>query len=159
MTKHLPDPTKITTPFRAAYSHHVFHQYTILLEGVDRNGLKQFLAENNIPAMIYYPVPAHQQKMFEQFNVASQTMPVTDWLTERVISLPMHTELDEDQLNYITTKVLEFVKLKLKTETMKIAVVGTGYVGLVTGTCFAETGNHVTCVDIDVNKVNKLSQW
>ena len=59
--------------------------------------------------MIYYPVPGHQQKMFEQFNVASQSMPVTDWLTERVISLPMHTELDEEQLEFITTKVLEFL--------------------------------------------------
>ena len=100
---------KIKTPFRAAYSHHVFHQYTLILEGVDRNGLKQFLADNNIPAMIYYPVPGHKQKMFEQFNTASQAMPVTDWLTERVISLPIHTEMDEDQLNFITAKVLEFV--------------------------------------------------
>ena len=100
---------KIKTPFRAAYSHHVFHQYTLILEGVDRNGLKQFLADNNIPAMIYYPVPGHKQKMFEQFNTASQVMPVTDWLTERVISLPIHTEMDEEQLNFITTKVLEFV--------------------------------------------------
>ncbi len=59
--------------------------------------------------MIYYPVPGHQQKMFEQFNVASQAMPVTDWLTERVISLPIHTELDEEQLHFITTKVLEYL--------------------------------------------------
>lgn len=100
---------KIKTPFRAAYSRHVFHQYTLILEGVDRNGLKHFLADNNIPAMIYYPVPGHKQKMFEQFNTASQVMPVTDWLTERVISLPIHTEMDEEQLNFITTKVLEFV--------------------------------------------------
>lgn len=100
---------KIKTPFRAAYSRHVFHQYTLILEGVDRNGLKQFLADNNIPAMIYYPVPGHKQKMFEQFNTASQVMPVTDWLTERVISLPVHTEMDEEQLNFITTRVLEFV--------------------------------------------------
>jgi UDP-2-acetamido-2-deoxy-ribo-hexuluronate aminotransferase len=100
---------KITTPFRAAYSGHVFHQYTILLEGVDREGLKKFLAENGIPSMIYYPVPGHKQKMFEQFNVAAQSMPVTDWLTERVISLPVHTELDEEQLAFITSKVLEFI--------------------------------------------------
>jgi UDP-2-acetamido-2-deoxy-ribo-hexuluronate aminotransferase len=100
---------KIIAPFRAPYSRHVFHQYTILLEGVDRNGLKQHLADNNIPAMIYYPVPGHQQKMFEQFNVGSQEMPVTDRLTERVISLPIHTELDEEQLKYITSKVLAFV--------------------------------------------------
>ena len=62
-----------------------------------------------IPSMIYYPVPGHKQKMFEHFDVASQQMPVTDWLTERVISLPIHTELDEEQLIFITSKVLEFV--------------------------------------------------
>ncbi len=101
---------KIKTPFRAANSHHVFHQYTLQLEGVDRNGLKEFLALHNIPAMIYYPVPGHKQKMFAQFNTASQDMPVTDMLTEKVISLPIHSELDEEQLQYITSKVLEFVK-------------------------------------------------
>jgi UDP-2-acetamido-2-deoxy-ribo-hexuluronate aminotransferase len=100
---------KIKTPFRAPYSNHAFHQYTLILEGVDRNGLKQFLADNNIPAMIYYPVAGHKQKMFEHFNTASLVMPVTDWLTKRVISLPIHTELDEEQLNFIATKVLEFV--------------------------------------------------
>ena len=99
---------KIKTPFRAAYSNHAFHQYTLILEGVDRNGLKQFLADNNIPAMIYYPVAGHKQKMFENFNTASQVMPITDWLTERVISLPIHTEMDQEQLSYIASKVLEF---------------------------------------------------
>ena len=103
------DHPKIKTPFRAAYSNHAFHQYTLILEGVDRNSLNQYLADNNIPSMIYYPVPGHKQKMFEEFNAASQVMPVTDWLTERVISLPIHTELDEEQLDFITRKVLEFV--------------------------------------------------
>lgn len=100
---------KINTPFRAGYSHHAFHQYTLQLEGVDRDGLKEFLATHQIPAMIYYPVPGHRQKMFEQFYASSQEMPVTDWLTHRVISLPVHTELDKEQLQYITTKVLEYV--------------------------------------------------
>lgn len=100
---------RITTPYRAPYSKHVFHQYTLVLDGVDRDGLNQFLAQHNIPSMIYYPVPAHRQKMFEAFGGASYDLPITDWLTERVISLPMHTELDDQQLQYITTKVLEFV--------------------------------------------------
>jgi len=100
---------KITTPFRAAYSNHVFHQYTVLLENVDRNGLKEFLAGYKIPAMIYYPVAGHQQKMFEQFNVANQSLPVTDWLIKRVISLPVHTELDHEQLTFITEKVIEYL--------------------------------------------------
>jgi len=101
--------TKIKTPYRAPYSNHAFHQYTLMLEGIDRNGLKQFLADNNSPSMIYYPVPGHKQKMFENFKSASQLMPVSDWLTERVISLPSHTEMDEEQLNFITKKVLEYV--------------------------------------------------
>lgn len=100
---------KITTPYRAPYCRHVFHQYTLTLEGVDRDGLHQYLAEHNIPSMIYYPVPAHRQKMFAQFNSSGTNLAVTDWLTERVISLPMHTELDEEQLQRITTKVLEFI--------------------------------------------------
>ncbi len=105
---------KITTPYRAPYSHHAFHQYTLLLEGGKesaqlRNGLNEWLAGKKIPSMIYYPVPGHRQQMFERFGVASQSMPVTDWLTERVISLPMHTELDEEQLSFISTSVLEFL--------------------------------------------------
>ncbi|MBP6588626.1 MAG: DegT/DnrJ/EryC1/StrS family aminotransferase [Chitinophagaceae bacterium] len=99
----------ITTPAHAAYSSHVYHQYTILMEGVDREGLKKYLAEKGIPAMIYYPVPGHRQKMFEQFNVASLDLPVTDWLTQRVISLPIHTELDEEQLAYITSHILAYI--------------------------------------------------
>lgn len=99
----------ITTPNRAFYSNHVFHQYTLLLNDVDRDGLNEFLASYKIPSMIYYPVPAHRQEMFAEFGSASLDMPVTDWLTERVISLPIHTELDEEQLTFITSKVLEFV--------------------------------------------------
>jgi UDP-2-acetamido-2-deoxy-ribo-hexuluronate aminotransferase len=99
---------KIQTPFRASYCRHVFHQYTLQVEGIDRNGLHDYLAGKNIPSMIYYPVPAHRQKMFAQFNSAETKLPVTDRLTERVISLPMHTELHEEQLNFITSSVLEF---------------------------------------------------
>jgi dTDP-4-amino-4,6-dideoxygalactose transaminase len=100
---------KITTPYRAPYSHHVFHQYTLVLEGVDRDGLNEYLAGKKIPSMIYYPVPAHRQKMFAAFGGGDWSLPVTDWLTERVISLPMHTELDREQLEHITQSVLEFI--------------------------------------------------
>jgi len=103
------DNNKITTPFRADYCKHVFHQYTLILENTDRNGLVAFLAENNIPSMIYYPVPAHKQKMFASFGGADYDLEKTDWLTHRVISLPIHTEMDEEQLSFITQKVLEFV--------------------------------------------------
>jgi UDP-2-acetamido-2-deoxy-ribo-hexuluronate aminotransferase len=78
---------KITTPYRAPYQKHVFHQYTLILEGVDRD----------------------RQEMFDSFDLQVQDMPVTDWLTQRVISLPMHTELDEEQLGFITASVLEYV--------------------------------------------------
>jgi len=103
----------ITPPYRAKYSRHAFHQYTILVEGgknsaTMRNELKDFLAGHKIPAMIYYPVPGHKQKMFAHFKLTTEDMPITDWLTERVISLPMHTELDEEQLQFITGKVLEY---------------------------------------------------
>ncbi len=97
-------------PFRAANNKHVFHQYTLQLEGVDRDGLNKFLAVHEVPSMIYYPVPAHRQQMFATSGGASFVLPVTDWLTERVISLPMHTELDQDQLDFIASKVLEFIQ-------------------------------------------------
>lgn len=100
---------RLTTPHRASNSRHVFHQYTLLLEGLNRDALHGFLADNNIPSMIYYPVPAHRQQMFESYNSATINLPVTDWLTERVISLPIHTEMEEQQLQLITSKVLEFI--------------------------------------------------
>ena len=102
--------SKIAVPYRAPYCRHVFHQYTIQLDGVDRAGLKEHLAANGIPSMIYYPVAGHKQKMFEHFNVASQNMPITDNLTKRVFSLPIHTELDEEQLKFITDTVLGYIK-------------------------------------------------
>jgi UDP-2-acetamido-2-deoxy-ribo-hexuluronate aminotransferase len=100
---------KLTTPYRAPYCRHVFHQYTLVLEGVDRTRLGEYLAQKGIPTMIYYPVPAHRQKMFAAFGAETQELPVTDWLSERVLSLPIHTEMDEEQLQFITTSVLEYI--------------------------------------------------
>ncbi|RXK87128.1 DegT/DnrJ/EryC1/StrS family aminotransferase [Filimonas effusa] len=99
----------ITTPSLASYSNHVYHQYTLVLEGIDRNGLNQYLAEKHIPSMIYYPVPGHKQKMFDAFGLPQYELSVTDWLTERVLSLPMHTELDTEQLDFITSSVTEYI--------------------------------------------------
>ena len=99
----------ITVPYVRSYCKHVYHQYTLLLKNVDRDGLSQYLAEQKIPSMIYYPVPAHRQKMFEAFGGGDYDLPTTDWLTERVISLPIHTEMDEEQLKYITDHVLKFI--------------------------------------------------
>jgi UDP-2-acetamido-2-deoxy-ribo-hexuluronate aminotransferase len=107
--KAFADHPNITIPTRATCSDHVFHQYTLVVNNVDRDALKEFLEQNGIPSMIYYPVPAHRQKMFDAFGGSNYELPVTDWLTDRVISLPMHTELDEEQQSYIVEKVLEFI--------------------------------------------------
>ena len=100
---------KIITPFRAANQQHVFHQYTLQLTNVNRDELSQYLTDNGVPNMIYYPVPAHKQKMFDAFGGSNFNLPITDLLTDCVISLPIHTELDEEQQTFITTKVLEFI--------------------------------------------------
>jgi dTDP-4-amino-4,6-dideoxygalactose transaminase len=102
----------ITTPYVAPGNTHVYHQYTLILEGIDRDALHEYLATVQVPSMIYYPVPAHRQKMFDRFQSASVQLPSTDWLTERVISLPVHTEMDSDQLTHITNAVKNFVDRK-----------------------------------------------
>ncbi len=108
-TKFFAQFPQIKTPVKDIYSRHVFHQYTLTLDGVDRDGLNAFLAEKEIPSMIYYLVPAHRQKMFDAFGSASTELPTTDWLTERVISLPIHTEMEQEQLDYICQGVAEFI--------------------------------------------------
>lgn len=103
---------KIQVPYVAPYNTHVYHQYTLILNDVNRDELNKYLASQNIPSMIYYPVPAHRQKMFAGLGGGDYNLPVTDWLTERVISLPIHTELEDDQLQYIVEHVLKFVNGK-----------------------------------------------
>jgi dTDP-4-amino-4,6-dideoxygalactose transaminase len=98
----------MTTPHRAGYCSHVFHQYTLLLEGIDREALNAYLAAEGIPSMIYYPVPAHKQEMFADFDLSKTNLPVTDSLSKKVLSLPIHTEMTRGQLELITSKVLEF---------------------------------------------------
>ena len=100
---------KIKTPSRAKNSNHVFHQYTLQLVGADRNKLKEFLATKDIPAMVYYPIPLHMQKAYKDERYKEGHFPVTEKLCSCVISLPMHTELDNDMLKYIADSVIEFV--------------------------------------------------
>lgn len=100
---------KITTPARAKNSTHVFHQYTLQLHGIDRQQLRDYLASKNIPSMIYYPVPLHLQKAYTSERYKAGDFPVTEALCACVLSLPMHSELDEATLAYITESVLEFV--------------------------------------------------
>ena len=100
---------KLKTPVRFNKSTHVFHQYTLVTNGFDRNKLPEFLQEKGIPSMIYYPVPMHLQKAYLDPRYKDGDFPVTEKLSKSVVSLPMHTELDEEQLKHITTSVLEFV--------------------------------------------------
>lgn len=100
---------KLTVPYRAPYSYHVFHQYTLKVNDISRDELYSKLQERNIPCMIYYPVPCHKQNMLQQYGAASTHLPVTDELNKCVISLPMHTELSEEELAYITHNVLEII--------------------------------------------------
>jgi len=100
---------KIKTPAGAKNSTHVFHQYTLVLNGADRDKLKAFLATKDIPAMIYYPKPLHHQKAYCNPAFKDEDFQTTIELCKNVISLPMHTEMDEETLSFITSSVLEFV--------------------------------------------------
>ncbi len=100
---------KLKTPARATYSSHVFHQYTLQLNGVDRNALREFLTTKEIPAMIYYPIPLHLQKAYMDERYKAGDFPVTEALCASVVSLPMHTELEEETLKYITETICQFV--------------------------------------------------
>jgi len=99
----------VTIPVREQSSTHVFHQYTLVLNGKDRNAMKDFLASKSVPAMIYYPVPLHLQKAYTDPRYKHGDFPITERLCANVISLPMHTEMDDEQLSYITSCVLEFL--------------------------------------------------
>ncbi len=98
----------ITTPKRTQNSTHVFHQYTLLLDGVNRDELQKHLGDKGIPAMIYYPVALHMQKAYQDDRYQEGDFPVTEQLCKSVMSLPMHTELTDEQINYITDSIKEF---------------------------------------------------
>jgi len=104
------DCASLLTPLRSSFSTHVFHQYTLRVTDGSRDDLATFLASRHVPCMIYYPVPGHRQKMFDAFQTSATDLPVTDLLTEQVISLPIHTELDQEQLAFISNAVLDFFK-------------------------------------------------
>lgn len=98
----------LTIPFRSPRSLHVFHQYTLQVGGGQRDKLKAYLAEQSIPSMIYYPVPCHRQKMFEGGPGMPADLPETEHLAQRVLSLPIHTEMNQEQLDFISKHVLRF---------------------------------------------------
>jgi len=102
--------SKIILPFRVPYSTHIFHQYTIQIKNAARNDLRSYLEKAGIPSMIYYPVPLHLQAAYKHLNYKKGDFPVTERLCETVLSLPMHSELTEEQLKYITGMITDFLK-------------------------------------------------
>ena len=101
--------SNLKTPVTASYTDHVFHQYTLVTNGIDRAKLIDYLGAKGIPAMIYYPVPLHLQKAYLDPRNKAGDFPITEKLSHSVISLPMHTELDDEQLEFITSSILEFI--------------------------------------------------
>ena len=102
--------SKIKIPSRSKNSTHVFHQYTLQIIGYDRSELREKLTEHGIPAMIYYPIPLHKQNAYKNERFKTNDFPITQKLCDTVLSLPMHTELDEETLNYITNTLLRIIK-------------------------------------------------
>lgn len=101
----------ITPPLRSPFSTHVFHQYTVKLDdSVDRDGLNAFLAEQGIPSMIYYPVPNHLQKAYSYYGYQQGDFKITEDLCSRVISFPIHTEMETEQQDLIIAKVIEYIQ-------------------------------------------------
>jgi UDP-2-acetamido-2-deoxy-ribo-hexuluronate aminotransferase len=98
----------LLTPVRVPNSTHVFHQYTIQAQGIDRNMMRTFLLEKEIPSMVYYPIPLHFQKAYASSEYPEGSLPITESLSKCVFSLPISTEMDDEQLEYITRHVLEF---------------------------------------------------
>lgn len=103
------DIDALSVPERVTWSSHIFHQYTIKLKDTSRQEMMEYLKSKGIPAMIYYPVPLHRQQAFQYLGNEDNRFPVTEALCETVLSLPMHTELDSEQLQYITYHVKEFL--------------------------------------------------
>lgn len=106
--KAFADVKEVSTPERSSNSTHVFHQYTLRVTGGHRDGLKKHLEEKGVPAMIYYPVPCHLQDAYKSDRCPEGGLPITEQLTREVLSLPMSTELDNEQLAYITSAVVSY---------------------------------------------------
>ena len=100
----------VTPSFDTNLNNHVFHQYTLRITNGKRDELVKYLGENGIPCGVYYPIPLHNQKAYVNKRYNETDFPVTNQLVKEVISLPMHTELDDEQIAFITQKVIEFVK-------------------------------------------------
>lgn len=101
---------QIAIPERVPYSSHIFHQYTIKVKNGERDGLKSYLETKKIPSMIYYPGPLHMQEAYNYLKYNENDFPVTNMLCREVLSLPMHPDMEQDQIDYITDNILEFFR-------------------------------------------------
>ncbi|WP_299824476.1 DegT/DnrJ/EryC1/StrS family aminotransferase [uncultured Pontibacter sp.] len=104
------ETSAVQAPHRSSRSSHVYHQYTITVAPALRDELKAYLRDNHIPSMVYYPEPLHLQQAYTYLGFKSGDFPVSELMSQSVLSLPMHSELKEDQLTYICQHVLDFVK-------------------------------------------------
>lgn len=97
-------------PVRAPYSNHVFHQYTLKIKNINRDEVRRKLADKGIPSMIYYPLPMHVQKAYKDERYKEGAFPVSEELCKSVLSLPIHTEFNEEELKYIAETFINIVK-------------------------------------------------
>jgi UDP-2-acetamido-2-deoxy-ribo-hexuluronate aminotransferase len=98
----------IQVPERVSWSSHIFHQYTIRVKNGRRDDLKKFLESKNIPSMIYYPAPLHTQEAYKYLGYKENDFPFTTMLCKEVLSLPIHPDIEQEQLDYIILTILQF---------------------------------------------------
>ncbi len=101
---------QLRTPARMPWSTHIFHQYTLILQDTNRDRLREYLKSKEIPAMVYYPLPLHLQDAYKDLGYHRGDFPVTETLSETVLSIPMHTEMESDQIEYICHHIKTFLK-------------------------------------------------
>lgn len=106
--RELKEVSGIQTPFKSYNSTHVYHQYTLRVKEGRRDALRDYLKERGIPSMIYYPVPLHLQKAYKAYGYQQGEYPIAEQLSQEVLSLPMHTELDEEQIIYVSEQIKAF---------------------------------------------------
>lgn len=108
--KHLTEIEGLVIPARSDNSTHVFHQYTLKVKNGKRDAIQKYLAEKNIPSMIYYPLPLYKQEAFEQYVPSNFSLPVTEMLCQEVISLPIHTEFNQEVSDFVISEINNFFK-------------------------------------------------
>jgi len=104
-SKQFQNNQHLITPTISSFGTHTFHQYTLQTDPSKRDQMVQYLRDSGIPCMVYYPVPLHLQKAFQQWGYKEGDFPITEIVAKSVFSLPIHTELSEEQLEFIVEKV------------------------------------------------------